>query len=36
VRLVAKMLFDDSNEKPGIVGDKCFEMQLTKARKREA
>lgn len=33
VRLVSKMLFDDSDEKPGIVGDKCFEMQLAKARK---
>ncbi len=32
VRLVSKMLFDDPNEKPGIVGDKCFEIQLTKAR----
>jgi hypothetical protein len=36
VRLVSKMLFDDANEKPGIVGDKCFEMQLTKAKKKEA
>ena len=36
VRLVAKLLFDDSDEKPGIVGDKCFEMQLTKAKKQEA
>jgi len=35
VRLVSKMLFDDSDEKPGIVGEKCFEMQLTKARKTE-
>jgi hypothetical protein len=34
VRLVSKMLFDDPDEKPGIVGDKCFEMQLTKAEKR--
>lgn len=34
VRLVSKMLFDDPDEKPGIVGDKCFEMQLTKAKKR--
>lgn len=34
VRLVSKMLFDDSDEKPGIVGDKCFEMQLTKAKKQ--
>lgn len=34
VRLVSKMLFDDADEKPGIVGDKCFEMQLTKATRR--
>ena len=34
VRLVSKMLFDDPDEKPGIVGDKCFEMQFTKAKKR--
>lgn len=33
VRLVSKMLFDAPDEKPGIVGDKCFEMQLTKAKK---
>ena len=36
VRLVSKMLFDDPDEKPGIIGDKCFEMQLTKAKKRGA
>lgn len=35
VRLVSKMLFDDPDEKPGVVGDKCFEMQLTKTRKQE-
>lgn len=34
VRLVSKMLFDEPDEKPGIVGDKCFEMQLTKAKKQ--
>ena len=34
LRLVSKMLFDDANEKPGVVGDTCFEMQLTKAKKR--
>jgi len=33
VRLVSKMLFDDFDEKPGIVGDKCFELALTKAKK---
>lgn len=35
VRLVSKLLFDAADEKPGIVGDKCFEMQLTKAKKHE-
>lgn len=34
VRLVSKMLFDDPDEKPGIVGDKCFEMQLTKTKRQ--
>lgn len=34
VRLVSKMLFDDLEEKPGIVGEACFEMQLVKARKQ--
>jgi len=34
IRLVSKMLFDDPDEKPGIVGDKCFEMQLTKANRQ--
>lgn len=33
VRLVSKLLFDVPDEKPGIVGDKCFEMQLTKVKK---
>lgn len=32
VRLVSKLLFDDPEERPGIVGDKCFELQLTKAK----
>ena len=36
VRAVSKMLFDDANEKPGIVGDKCFEIQLVKANKKGA
>jgi hypothetical protein len=36
VRLVSKLLFDDPEEKPGIVGDKCFEMQLAKAMKQGA
>jgi hypothetical protein len=34
LRLVSKVLFDDPDERPGIVGEKCFELQLTKARKR--
>lgn len=34
VHLVSKMLFDNPDEKPGIVGDKCFEMQLTKAKRQ--
>lgn len=34
VRLVSKLLFDEPDEKPGIVGDKCFEMQLSKAKKQ--
>ena len=29
VRAVSKMLFDDKR-KPGIVGDKCFEIQLVR------
>jgi hypothetical protein len=34
VRAVSKMLFDDANEKPSIVGDKCFEIQLVKANQK--
>jgi Histidine kinase-, DNA gyrase B-, and HSP90-like ATPase len=34
VRLVAKLLFDDVDERPSIVGDRCFELQLTKAKKQ--
>ena len=36
IRLVAKLLFDDIDEKPSVVGDRCFDLQLTKARKRDA
>ncbi len=36
VRLVSKMLFDDPDVKSGIVGEMCFEMQLTKAKKQGA
>lgn len=32
IRLVSKLLFDDSDEKPGTVGDECFSIQLAKAR----
>lgn len=35
IRLVSKLLFDDPGEKAGIVGDKCFELQLAKAKKLE-
>lgn len=34
VRLVSSLLFDEPNEKPGIVGDQCFELQLTRAKRR--
>lgn len=32
VRLVSKMLFESEDEKPGIVGDRCFDLALTKAK----
>lgn len=34
-RLVSKMLFDDPDEMPGIVGDECFKIQLTKAKSKK-
>ncbi|MDH4185910.1 MAG: ATP-binding protein [Nitrospira sp.] len=34
IRLVSKLLFDDPDEKPSIVGDKCFEIQHAKAKNR--
>lgn len=34
VQLVSMRLFDDANEKPGVVGEKCFEIQLAKANKK--
>lgn len=34
IRLVSKLLFDEPDEKPGIVGDKCFEIQLANAKKQ--
>lgn len=36
LRQVSTMLFDDPNEKPGIVGEKCFEIQLVKAQSKRA
>lgn len=33
IRSVSQLLFDNTDEKPGIVGEKCFEMQLTKAKR---
>ncbi len=34
IRLVSKMLYDDESERPGIVGEKCFELALVKAKKQ--
>jgi hypothetical protein len=31
IRTVSIMLFDREDEKPGIVGDRCFELVLTKS-----
>ncbi|MDR3410474.1 MAG: ATP-binding protein [Formivibrio sp.] len=36
VQLVSKMLFDSDDEKPGVVGEKCFELALAKAKKEGA
>ena len=35
IRRVSKMLFDISDEKPGIVGEACFELILARAIKQE-
>lgn len=35
VREVSKHFFDQENEKPGIVGDKCFEVVLEEIRKED-
>ncbi|SDB57843.1 ATP-binding protein [Bauldia litoralis] len=35
IRLVSKMLFDIDDQRPGIVGEKCFELTLTKAKKQD-
>lgn len=35
IRLVSKLLFDADDEKPGIVGDRCFELTLARAKKKE-
>jgi hypothetical protein len=34
IRIVAKALLDDENTRPGIVGEKCFDLALAKAKKR--
>lgn len=34
LRAVSKMLFDDPDEKPGIVGDRCFEIQLVRSKEQ--
>lgn len=36
IRDVSKMLFDREDEKPSIVGEKCFELALVRSRKRGA
>lgn len=36
IRDVSKTLFDREDEKPGIVGEKCFELALVSSRKRGA
>lgn len=36
IREVSKTLFDREDEKPGIVGEKCFEYVLNRSRKRGA
>lgn len=36
IREVSKTLFDREDEKPGIVGEKCFELILDRLRKRGA
>jgi len=34
IRIVSKSLFDDYDEKPGIIGDKCFELVLNEVNKK--
>jgi hypothetical protein len=34
IRVVSKALFDTYDEKPGVVGDKCFALVLVKAKKQ--
>lgn len=36
IRLISKSLFDSEDEKPGIVGDECFEQILQEVRKKDA
>lgn len=35
IRIISKMLFDVDDEKPGVVGEKCFELTLAKAKKQD-
>lgn len=35
IKLVSKMLFDRTDEKPGLVGEKCFEALLDQAQKAD-
>uniref|UniRef100_UPI0035B224E7 ATP-binding protein n=1 Tax=Paenirhodobacter enshiensis TaxID=1105367 RepID=UPI0035B224E7 len=35
IRMVSRMLFDTDDEKPGIIGDRCFELMLDTAKKED-
>ncbi|MGG5890705.1 ATP-binding protein [Falsiroseomonas sp. HC035] len=35
IRIVSKLLFDAEDTKPGLVGERCFEMTLTRAEEQE-
>lgn len=35
IRLVSRLLFDTDEEKPGVVGEKCFELTLAKATSKD-
>lgn len=36
IKMVSKALFDSYDEQPGFVGDKCFDLILIEAKKKEA